>query len=191
MKIACIGWGSLLWKPGPLPLISAWMPDGPLLPLEFARVGDGGELAIVLCKDGLPTPTWWACLNLSEIAAARELLRQREQIAPEHPEWVGSAIAHEGGEGDCMGIVQWLRQHCLDAAVWTALPPRFGGQEGRKPDAEEAVRYLAGLEGPIREHARSYVCQVPSNIYTPYRHAIAQRLGWVAQEGGHHKDAAH
>jgi hypothetical protein len=37
MNIACIDWGSLLWKPQPLKLASGWHRDGPLLPLEFVR----------------------------------------------------------------------------------------------------------------------------------------------------------
>lgn len=37
MNIACIAWGSQLWKPHPLKLASGWHRDGPLLPLEFVR----------------------------------------------------------------------------------------------------------------------------------------------------------
>jgi hypothetical protein len=40
MNIACIAWGSLLWKPQPLKLASGWHRDGPLLPLEFVRQSD-------------------------------------------------------------------------------------------------------------------------------------------------------
>jgi hypothetical protein len=41
-QIAIIGWGSLISSPGSLLLSSRWHTDGPLLPVEFARVSSGG-----------------------------------------------------------------------------------------------------------------------------------------------------
>ena len=95
-KIAYLAWGSLLWKAGPLPLASDWMADGPLLPLEFCRVGDYGELAVALCAGAAPMQSRWAWLDTPDLDSARELLRQREQIDPAHPEWVGSLPAVGG-----------------------------------------------------------------------------------------------
>ncbi|MDB5963646.1 MAG: hypothetical protein JWQ72_146 [Polaromonas sp.] len=183
MNIACIAWGSLIWKPGNLPLASAWRPDGPKLPLEFARVSDGGELAVVLCPDAPATPTWWALLALPDLEAARACLREREQAAPEHPEWIGSIPPAPGADdGPASAIGAWLRTRALDACVWTALPPRWQGQEGRKPSADNAVAYLDSLTGDTRAHARDYVCRVPKDIDTPYRRVIEQQLGWRSGE---------
>ena len=186
MHIACLAWGSLIWKPEPLTLASAWRPDGPPLPLEFARVGDLGELATVLCADTPVQPTWWALLDVADLATARERLREREQIDPRRPEWVGSLVAaaapSEPHGPHAAPIAQWLRQHALDAVVWTALPPRSAGLEGRKPSADEAVAYLGGLRGHTRAHAEDYVRRVPTDIRTPYRRAIEQRLGWLPRE---------
>ncbi len=186
MKIACLAWGSLIWKPGALPLASAWKPGGPMLPLEFARVGDQGELATVLCTGAPVQPTWWALLDLADLAAVREALREREQIDPQRPDGVGSvpaALTSASGAGapETATIAQWMRGHALDAVVWTALPPRSAGIEGRKPSADEAVAYLDGLRGATRAHAEDYVRRVPADIRTPYRHVIEQRLGWLSR----------
>ncbi|MDU1189996.1 MAG: hypothetical protein E6990_18890 [Enterobacter sp.] len=54
MKIACLGWGSLIWKSGALPVAGEWQTDGPSLPVEFCRVSDGGELATAICMNALP-----------------------------------------------------------------------------------------------------------------------------------------
>jgi hypothetical protein len=48
MKIAVIGWGSLIWCPGSLRIQTAWHNDGPSLPIEFARILKDGRLTLVI-----------------------------------------------------------------------------------------------------------------------------------------------
>ena len=176
VKIACIAWGSLIWKPGELKLASSWRPDGPLLPLEFVRDSDDSEeLAIVLHEAAPPMPTYWALLDTSDLDAAREMLRQREKIRPDYPECVGS-IPNPHGPAD-ERVAAWLCEHELDAAVWTALPAKFAKVSERAPSAHEAVAFLAGLEGETRQKAHDYVRQVPREIATLYRKLFEEKLG--------------
>jgi hypothetical protein len=186
MKIACLAFGSLLWKPGAMQLASGWMPDGPPLPLEFARAADGGELAVVVCEpDAVPLqPTWWTRLAGGSLDVARESLREREQVDRSHPEWIGSVEAHVPARPSRRyphdeAIAAWARRQGLDAVVWTALPPRIDGHEGRMPSAQEAVAHLERLTGDERAHARDYIRRVPRSIAPPYRIAIEARLGWL------------
>ncbi len=74
-----------------MPLSSGWMEGGPELPLEFARVGDLGELAVVLLEGAPMRWSWWASLDVANANQARESLREREEIDPDRPEWVGSS----------------------------------------------------------------------------------------------------
>ena len=37
MKIACLGWGSVIWDPRALPIQREWFKDGPFAPVEFTR----------------------------------------------------------------------------------------------------------------------------------------------------------
>jgi hypothetical protein len=85
MRIACLGWGSLIWRPGGLPLASEWFKDGPDLPIEFSRVGDGGELATAICVNAPPCQVLWAMLNVQSLEDAVQALRKREKI-PENRE---------------------------------------------------------------------------------------------------------
>lgn len=184
MRIACLAWGSLLWKTGPLRLASGWKDDGPLLPIEFARVGDKGELSTVLLEGAALQKTWWALLEDDDLAAARESLRQREEIDPAHPERVGTLPWTEASQPFASPIDEWLHRQGqqVDAVIWTALQPRHADTEGRVPSLDEAIGYLDGLQGETRQHAEDYIRQVPPSLATAYRQGIEARLGWTPRD---------
>ena len=178
MNIACIAWGSLLWKPQPLKLASGWHPDGPRLPIEFVRQSDDDpELALALCEGARLTPTYWAWLATRDLATARAMLAQREQIRPGYPECVGSIPPMDGAQAD-ERIAAWMKGKGIDAVVWTALPAKFAGASGRAPTREEAVAWLDSLQGAARAKAEDYVRRTPAHIDTRYRRFFEQRLGW-------------
>lgn len=185
MNIVCIAWGSLLWKPQPLKLASHWHPGGPPLPLEFARDSDdSAEVALVLCEGAAPMPTYWAYLATQDLATARAMLGAREKVTPARPDWIGSIPSMDGAQEDAR-IGTWLRAQGIDAAVWTALPPKFDGCAGRVPSGEEVVARLARLAPAERELAEEYVRRTPAHIDTAYRRLIEARLGWSAHRDAH------
>ncbi|TFW16591.1 hypothetical protein [Duganella callida] len=178
MNIACIGWGSLLWKPGPLIFATPWQPGGPELPLEFTRNSeDSDELALVITESAPLMPTYWALMTTSYLDDAREQLRQRERIALDHPEWIGTALASNQVASD-LRVTTWLARQAFDAVIWTALPPRFHQQDGRAPDEGEALALLSALQGEARRKAEEYIRNIPSEIMTPYRQRIIEALHW-------------
>jgi hypothetical protein len=177
MLIACLGWGSLTWKADDLPLASEWFTDGPLLPIEFSRVGDGGELATALCINAPPCKVLWAVLDAQSVEAACESLRQREQIPQDREDGVGVYIT---GNASLGVLAEWALPRQLDAVIWTALPPRVHGREGRTPTVDEAITYLNSLSGEALDHARDYIRQVPAQIDTPFRRQISHQPGWTA-----------
>ncbi|HEX8590149.1 hypothetical protein [Pseudomonas sp.] len=174
MQIGCLGWGSLIWKPEALPLASEWFMDGPASPIEFSRVGDGGELATAICMNAPPCQVYWAALAVDSLDRACAALRDREQIPAAREDGVGVLVAAGSSTGP---LAQWARERQLDAVIWTALPPRLN-TEGRLPTEEEALAYLRSLTGEKAQHARQYIRQVPAQIDTPYRRAIHRHLGW-------------
>lgn len=178
MNIVCIAWGSLLWKPQGLKLASGWHPGGPPLPLEFVRQSDDSpELALVLCESARLAPTYWAYLATDDLDAARAMLGAREKIAPGRLEWIGSIPPTDGAQEDPR-VKAWLRARRIDAAVWTAVPPKFDGENGRVPTAGEVLAWLDSRSGEQRAAAEDYIRRTPAHIDTLYRRAVEARLGW-------------
>jgi hypothetical protein len=122
-------------------------------------------------------PTYWAWLATRDLAQARAMLEAREQIRPAYPECVGSIPPLDGAASDPR-IAAWMRRKRIDAVVWTALPAKFGGASGRAPTPEEAVAWLASLQGKDRAKAEDYIRRTPAHIDTRYRRLIEERLGW-------------
>ncbi|WP_243079636.1 hypothetical protein [Pantoea sp. MQR6] len=175
MKIACLGWGSLIWKPGQLPVEGSWYADGPEVPVEFARVSDGGEVATALCLNAGPVQVFWALLATASLDTACKALREREGIPEQRVDGAGIMLTSHTATGP---LETWARSKNIDALIWTALPARTDSTEGRVPGVEEVINYLQQLEGEKRDHARRYIDQVPRQINTAYRRAIADALGW-------------
>lgn len=175
MKIACLGWGSLLWKTGALRVRGDWRADGPEVSVEFCRVADGGELSTALCLNAPVLPVFWSLVDTDDLADACHMLRAREQIPEQRTDGVGTVLVKQGHGGH---LIPWAAARGLDAVIWTGLPPRFAGVENRVPSQEDAVRYLDELEGEAGQHARHYIEQVPRQLDTPYRAAIRRELGW-------------
>ncbi|HTR24858.1 MAG TPA: hypothetical protein VMI10_12840 [Terriglobales bacterium] len=179
--IACIGWGSLIWHKRNLDVDGEWRADGPTLPVEFARLSNDGRITLVLVQGFEPVPTLWSAFNTHDLAKARESLRHRERIPQSR---AAESIAHWlRGENPASEpratISAWAAGKNLEAGVWTNLPPKFDGVNGRVPTESELVAYLQTLEGQARAAAEEYVRRAPRQIATAYRRVIERALGWT------------
>ena len=80
LRIACLGWGSLIWDPRGLPIRREWFKDGPFAPVEFTRQSSDGRMTLVIDPRATPTRLLWAHMLPAEPSVAREALRDRESI---------------------------------------------------------------------------------------------------------------
>lgn len=148
VRIAIIGWGSLIWCPGSLNIATRWRRDGPLLPIEFARISVDGRLTLVIHRGVDGVRTYWAVSGCETLDQARENLREREGSPLSKIHWIRS------GEpiGDSASYVHtsissWLaRRNDLDATIWAGLESNWDCRRLRPFSADDAVRYMLELE---------------------------------------------
>lgn len=181
MKIACLGWGSLVWDPRELPIQRHWFEDGPFAGVEFCRKSQDGRITLVLDATTPPVRLLWALMDTSDLDVARRALRDREGITGSGWEsrigsWQPSSLAPEA----IPNLPSWLEATGLDAVVWTALGPRFNDASDR-PSGSEVVTYLQTLTARRRENAERYIRRTPVQVDTPYRRLIEAALGWSYQ----------
>lgn len=181
MRIAIIGWGSLIWAPRELALESRWHKDGPELPVEFARRSGGGRLTLVTLQSSELQRTYWATSRFGSLDAARENLRMREgtpRVASIH--WASKADSHDASDAVARRVQAWLvAQDKLDGAVWAGLEPTLSEHNV----VATAVAYLMSLSEGTETYrlAHEYMVKAPPQIQTPVRKAMQQR-GWLDEE---------
>ena len=187
MRIAFIGWGSLVWGPGSLRIKETWYDDGPVLPVEYRRYSKGGIMTLVLCPGVQSVRTLWAEAEYTKLSDAIENLRIRENIPLGSVDRIGFVIA--GGRSRCntvpeaaISIYTWVETKKFDAAVWTDLPQNpmvFQQQTDMEMNEENIVTYLRDMEAR-NDHsykdAREYIERTPAQIYTRLRKKIRQEL---------------
>lgn len=183
-QYACIGWGSLIWKNGSLPNFGGWHPDGPMLPVEFARESADRRITLVICKGGQDVRTLWTLLNAEDIVTAREQLGLRE-YAKASPKWIEANIGFwEKSSGTSHGegaeaIAAWAQARNFAGVVWTNLDCGLKVNRGLMPSGADIVKHLRSLGGEERTAAEEYIRKAPHQIRTPYRELIAAELGWI------------
>jgi hypothetical protein len=198
VSIVCLGWGSLVWDPADLPIEqadpveTAWLVDGPYLPVEFARHSNGGRMTLVLVPDRRLVPVLWTQMLVRDLDAAKRSLAMRECRRPDRrpvtedriqrfvDESCGYWTRNGDSRGQCADVVrQWATRRDVEAVIWTDLPPRFNRINGLIPNSEEVIEFLRHREGQELQNAMEYIRKAPKQISTEYRSQIEEQLQWM------------
>lgn len=179
MKIAILGWGSLIWKPENLAynIESNWSSEGPFLPIEYSRISNDGRLTLVISDEVNEVKTLFAIstfetldqaiLNLairegSNISTIGFYLKNTNQISPNNFKYR-------------INIENWLEQNdIVDAVIWTNLPENWKS----KTNFRDRVEYLSSLDENTSITAEEYIRKTPKGIITELRSEIEERLNW-------------
>jgi hypothetical protein len=181
MKIACLGWGSLIWRPETLLIRREWFLDGPILPVEFVRQSRDGRLTLVLSKNAEPVRVLWSLMATNDLDKAILSLGVREGIAIRNSSAsIGSVTSAEATEDKIkLQIQTWAKCLNLDAVIWTNLHAKFKGVDSAEPTIDEAVKYLSTLDVNARATAEEYVRRAPKQIDTDFRREFERLFGWT------------
>ena len=180
-NIACLGWGSLIWCPRDLPIRSNWFDDGPLIPLEFARQSKDERITLVIVRRARPVQSLWALMDSNNLECAREKLRVREGNT--NTKYIGHWSRGSQSPDEIPELREWAHARNIDSVVWTALPPKFEGQNRRLPSVEDVLGHLQELPDAQREKAKEYIRRAPRQIDTAYRRRIETELQWLPTKG--------
>ena len=177
MKIACIGWGSLIWKPEGLKIQNHWFEDGPIIPVEFTRISSDNRVTLIIDKESKPVRTLWALLTSTSLEEAKESLKQRERVPKNDLIHSISLTDQNSSDPIFQSIKDWLTEKKIDCAIWTGLT--FSKKtDGKRPSIEEILNHLKNLNSNDRRHAEEYIRKAPIQIDTDYRRQIETQLGW-------------
>jgi hypothetical protein len=170
-----------VWNPKDLPVRGPWFSDGPLLPIEFARQSKDERITLVLCDGASPVRSLWALMSVGSIEEAAERLASRERIPSKNISTsIGIWQLESSNSVNCIKVIgDWATGLALDAVIWTALQPKFNGENGRIPSADEVLSHLSNLPYERRKHAEEYVRMAPKQIDTEYRRVIEGSLQWT------------
>ena len=179
MKIAILGWGSLIWKPENLAydIKLNWSSDGPFLPIEYSRISSDGRLTLVISDEVNEVKILFsistfetldqAILNLairegSNISTIGFYIKNSSQISPNNFKYRNN-------------IENWLEQNnTVDAVIWTNLPENWK----TKTKFQNRVEYLLSLDKKASKTAEEYIRKTPKQINTELRSEIEERLTW-------------
>jgi hypothetical protein len=179
MKIAILGWGSLIWKPENLAydIESKWSPDGPFLPIEYSRISGDGRLTLVISDEVNEVKTLFAIstfetldqaiLNLairegSNISTIGFYIKNSSQTSPNNFKYRNN-------------IENLLKQNDnVDAVIWTNLTKNWTS----KTTYQDRVEYLLSLTENAKLKAEEYIRKTPKQINTALRSEIEERLNW-------------
>jgi len=182
MKIACLGWGSLIWDPRGLNIEGGWKKDGPGLPVEFARRSGDGRLTLVLYPELEPVKVLWALMDTEDISESRKNLQAREGTIERYIDYIWKNEEYSYVLDSVEVVKGWAQEKGLDGVVWTGLYSNFEGKTGMEFTVENAVKYLDGLTSEDRKKAKEYIQKAPSQVRTPVRERVEDELGWQSEE---------
>ena len=177
-RLAVLGWGSLLRRPGELSIRGDWHSDGPWLPIEFARISKGGHLTLVIVPRRKSVQTYWALSGYATLKDATDNLARREGTGVAD---IGYLTLDDDQSARFKSYIArlraWLKKRSLHGVIWTDLPSNFEDKTGREFSNSGALAYLRSADTGVRAKAADYIRIAPAQTKTQLRQRLEKELG--------------
>ena len=178
MKIAILGWGSLIWDIREFNHhISQWNESNLELPIEFSRISSSRKGALTLVIDpinGVNVKVRYAIAKLPSLEENIQLLQKREGTTLKNIGFV-NLIKDEFKSYHpqiAQKIKDWAEKNNFDGVVWTDLKSNYDKKTGKIFEAKEAFEYLKSLPLEVQKDAFNYINNAPQEVQTPLRNII-------------------
>lgn len=188
MKIAVLVWDPVADDP-------SWQPNGPLLPIEFAKITSQGGLIPVLCGEPwvINVPTLWAMSTFDELGQARHDLAVKEQCSSD--EEIGYSMDANGANSAQLDSLpsgplkdeildrlrRWRQNHDFGAVIWKDSCANIPQGQKLEDAKANAVDQLAKLPDNVKIAAETKVQQMPIQVWTIIRAHIMAQFNWVPE----------
>lgn len=177
MKIAVLGWGSLIWDQRNLQIDdNRWHPKGPLLPIEFGRVSGGSRLTLIIKPGWQEVITLYAISAFDNLAEAIENLRDREGTSKDRIGFYnflnGENHLRPANQGIVPALISWGKDSDIDSVIWTDLPPNFTDKTDLAFNLDGITTFFRDLNETELSSARIYVENTPPQVDTRFRSGI-------------------
>ena len=186
MDIAILAWGSLIWQPKDLLFDTefGWKEDGPILPIEFARISKDGRVTLVITENSTFVPTFYTLSKYETLDEAVLNLAVREGSGRRS---IGSYDKTKNEFSHKVffeqNISDWINEKDFDAVIWTNLGENWVIKNESEEiidtiEPAERIKYLKSLKGNASALAEEYIRKTPVQIKTKYRAKIEEELNW-------------
>jgi hypothetical protein len=194
MRIALLGWGSLLWdrRADFDEHHEPWQLDGPSLKVEFSRVSRSRNDALTLVLDarnGQSCQVAYAFSKRRDPDDAICDLRCREGSTLSN---IGFCFAdgsrHQSRSDEVLkDIRNWALPKAINVVIWSDLASNFERKsKGRESfSIESALFHIQALDAEGKAKAAEYVWRAPEFIETPLR-GILQSQPWFPRSESKH-----
>ncbi len=191
MKIAILGWGSLLWDKRREfdDQHDEWRSDGPSLKIEFSRVSStrNGALTLVLDKkNGKECQVAYALSKRKNPDHAICDVRSREGTTLKN---IGFYFADksrmQARDEEVLRVIKsWASTEKIDVVIWTDLESNFQEKSKcKRPfSIEAAISHIQALDNEGKANASEYAWRAPAFVATPLREALQSQPWFQASQ---------
>jgi hypothetical protein len=188
MKIAILGWGSLLWDRRKEfdDQHEDWQFDGPTLKLEFSRVSQTRSNALTLVLDARNGKSCRVAYAISKRESPDDAicdLRCREGATLKKIGiYFADGTREQSRDHDSLAKIRgWALPKKIDVVIWTDLESNFKGKSRNQKSfsIKSALSHIQALDPEGKAKAAEYVWRAPKFVDTPLRKAL-QSQPWFS-----------